>query len=545
MTEPDEFLGSGTTVTNHSDGGGPPVDAGHEVHTVRHAFGNETVTLGILAALPILLLSPNYLLSHPYWLDESWVALTAKAPLSQLLMAAASAPIGWIGLMFLVPGSGDQHQRLLPLAFAVGTVIFAYLFARDLPWPTPGYDRIAGTVTALLVAIAPIALLRQDLKQYTADACITLLILWLVVKLEATWSVRGLRTLVVVSILGSLISYASMFVVAASFVALVIVAAIQHKHRRLVDTVIAGAVTVGGLIVVAFVFVVPAVSDALTDYWRGSYLSFDDGLWALVGEIWSRFDALAPLLGFKWASLAVTLGVVGIVVIARLGRLATALVLPLLYFEMVALGVLDKYPFLDQRTSHFLLLLTVAVSAVGISGMAAGLHARWGPVGSFALVGMIAFVFYAVSPFVGTSSIPNEDARSQAQYVETNFQSGDTILVNSPGRWAFAYYWDANDPVFAPNDRSATGYSVDYDEDQITIASGRTPPEIEDGLDAALGVASGQNASGRVWLVRSHMIASEVAAWEAVLDRTDIAVEVLAVGPEPLLLVTIQAKGDM
>jgi hypothetical protein len=212
---------------------------------------------------------------------------------------------------------------------------------------------------------------------------------------------------------------------------------------------------------------------------------------------------------------------------------------------MVAFGVLDKYPFLDQCTSHFLLLLTVAVSATGISGLAAGLHARRGPVGSFVLVRMIASVLYAVSPCVGTRAIATEDARSQAQYVETNFQSGDTILVNSPGRGAFAYYWDAKDPVLAPNDRSATGYSVDYGETRITIASGRTLPEIEDGLDAALGIASGQNANGRIWLVRSHMIGPEAEAWESALDRADLAVKVLAVGPEPLLLVTIQAEGDM
>ncbi len=526
-----------------ADPGEGLTDAGYEGRSERPTVGREIVGIGILAALPILLLSPNYMLNHPYWLDESWVAITERAPLSQLLMAAASTPIGWIGLMFLVPGGGEQHQRLLPLAFAMGTVVFAYLFARDLRWPTPGYGRIAGTVTAILVAIAPIALLRQDLKQYTADAFVTLVILWLVVRLEARWSTKRLWTLAVVAILGSLVSYASMFVTAVAFPALIIAAAVQRRRRRLIDTVIAGAVTAGGLIGVALAFVLPGVSDALTAYWKGSYLSVEDGLWALIGETWDRFDALAPLLGFKWAWLAALLGIVGIVVVARLGRLAAALVLPLLYVEMITLGVLDKYPFLDQRTSHFLLLLTVAFAAVGISGLAVVLHRRWGMAGSLALIGMVAFVFYAASPYVGTESIPNEDARSQVQYIEENSRPGDTVLVNSPGRWAFAYYWHADDPVFVPSDRSATGYNVDYDEDYIVIPSGRTPPEIDDGLDIALAIASGPNASGRVWLVRSHMITSEFEAWQAALDQEGFAVESLNVGPEPLLLITIRPGG--
>lgn len=513
-----------------------------DAYSRSRAVGGEIVGIGILAALPILLLSPTYMLGHPYWLDESWVAITERAPLSQLLMAAASTPIGWIGLMFLMPGGGEQHQRLLPLAFAVGTVIFAYLFARDLRWPTPGYGRIAGTVTALLVAIAPIALLRQDLKQYTADAFVTLLVLWLVVRLEATWSGRRLWTLVAVSVAGSFVSYASMFVTAAAFGALVIAAALQRRRRRLIDTAIALAATASGLIVVALVFVLPGVSDALAVYWKGSYLSLGDGLWALIGEIWDRFDALAPLLGFKWAWLAALLGVTGIVAIARLGRMAAALVLPLLYIEMVALGILDKYPFLDQRTSHFLLLLTVVFAAVGVSGVAAALHCRWRMVGSFALIGMVAFVFYAASPYMGTESIPNEDARSQVRHIEKEFQPGDTILVSSPGRWAFAYYWAGDDPSFAADARSANGYSIDYDDDHIAIAPGRTPPEVVDGLDEAIANASGPNGSGRIWLVRSHMVDPEPDAWRSALDRDDLVVEVLDVGPEPLLLVTLQSE---
>jgi len=540
MAETQDSRSSDLAGVDPGEPSGSPVGAVPDVRSRSRTTASEIVRIGILAALPILLLSPGHMLSRPYWLDESWVAITERAPLSQLLMASASTPIGWIGLMFLTPGSGEQHQRMLPLAFSIGTVIFAYLFARDLRWPTPGFGRMAGTVTAILVAIAPIALLRQDLKQYTADACVTLLIMWLVVRLADAWSTKRLWTLVGVTVAGSLVSYASMFVTVAVFAALVIDAAIHRRHRRLIDTTVASVVSAGGLLVVALVFVLPGVSDALTVYWQGWYLSPRDGVWALMGDIWRRFDALAPLLGLRWAMLTVLLGVAGIVVMARLGNRTAALVLPFLYIEMAALGMLDKYPFLDQRTSHFLLLLTVAIAAVGLSGLAIALERRWRMIGSFALAGMIAFVFYAVSPFIGTESIPIEDARSQVQHIEANYEPGDTILVSSPARWAFAHYWTADDPVFFANDRSGTGYMVDYDEDNIVVAVGRTPPEVDDGLLAALAVASLPNANLRIWLVRSHVIASEAEAWRAALDRDDLVVEIINVGPEPLVLITIR-----
>ncbi len=170
-------------------------------------------------------------------------------------------------------------------------------------------------------------------------------------------------------------------------------------------------------------------------------------------------------------------------------------------------------------------MATVAFAAVGTSGLSAVLYRRWRPIGSLALIGMIVFVFYAVSPYIGTKSIPNEDARSQVRYIEESLQHGDTILVNSPGRWAFAYYWGADDPIFSSNARSANGYSIDYDGDDIVVAPGRTPPEVRDALDEALARASDPNANGRIWLVRSHVIAAEARAWRSALDRDDLAID--------------------
>ena len=113
-----------------------------ELHESAPAESSSRILrIGMVATLPYLLLVPPYMLEHPYSLDEAWVVVANRSPLSQLFLVTGSTPIGWTILMILTPGPGEQRQRLLPLAFAVGTVIVAYLIARDLKWTTPGAGR--------------------------------------------------------------------------------------------------------------------------------------------------------------------------------------------------------------------------------------------------------------------------------------------------------------------------------------------------------------------------------------------------------------------
>ena len=97
--------------------------------------------------------------------------------------------------------------------------------------------------SAVAVAIAPVTLVRQDLKQYTADAFLAILVLWLVVRLATAWSTRRLWTLVIVAVLSSLVSYASMFVGAAVMVSLVLVSAFRGNRQRLTQSLVAAVVT--------------------------------------------------------------------------------------------------------------------------------------------------------------------------------------------------------------------------------------------------------------------------------------------------------------
>ena len=49
-------------------------------------------------------------------------------------------------------------------------------------------DRLTAILVATGVALGSAMLIRHDLKQYTAEACDALLILWMLARLERQWS---------------------------------------------------------------------------------------------------------------------------------------------------------------------------------------------------------------------------------------------------------------------------------------------------------------------------------------------------------------------
>lgn len=76
------------------------------------------------------------------------------------------------------------------------------------------------------------------------------------------------------------------------------------------------------------------------------------------------------------SALAVPLVLAGVVTIYRLGHPVTALSFVVLWLVMVIVSAAKKYPFLNERTSTFLLTVTVVVAAVGVAGVAMALRRR-------------------------------------------------------------------------------------------------------------------------------------------------------------------------
>jgi len=218
-------------------------DAGR-AHAVRSGTGWTLFDTGVIAvavSATFALRPLHILLSRPYWFDESWPAALSRAPWSKLIGLSSSAPVGFIALVKLMPGSSDQRGRLVAIAFVAVSVATTYALTRSLEWTSRASARAAAAVAALVVMLAPATLRRNDLKQYTADAACALLLLAVGTAVDRNRTRKWLAALVAVAVVAIAFSLTALFVAVAVFGGLVLSAALDRAWRWTVEIVAAGA----------------------------------------------------------------------------------------------------------------------------------------------------------------------------------------------------------------------------------------------------------------------------------------------------------------
>lgn len=493
----------------------------------------EWVVLAALVAATFVVHNVGYVLSRPFWNDEAWVAVTTRYPLRDLPATTSSTPIGWSYLLRLVVFGGQQRLRLLPLFFAAACVPAGYFLVRALPWPDLRFRRLAATLAGVSVLAAPALAVRNDLKQYTADALVALVVLVATAWAERACTRYRLAVLTGVVIGGMFFSDAAAFTGAASFAGLVAALLLRRAWRPAAESALAGVAAAVGLLIVYEVFYARSVVSGLTAYWRAYYLPVGSGLGASWHYLYIHTQALRGPIGLGPWWIAIPFVLAGVVTLVRLDQVALGLAIPALAIEMMILSAAKKFPLLDERTSTFLMVIAVVVAAIGVLGMSRVLWSRTavGGAGACALV-VALFVVHSSGDF-RTRSIPPEDVRSPAAYVAAHLGPADVVLVNLNSNWGFAYYWTKDRPARRSDPVVLQGYVADYPlQDRIVVASNRDLAGVSAALNAALVMAR-SSPGARIWLVRTHVNPVEARAWLVALSSLHLSpVPVLGSGLE-------------
>ena len=458
------------------------------------------------------------------------MAVSDKGSLTELPWLSASTPIGFTFVVRLcLPGG--QLQRFLPLAFLAGSVVAGYGFGRVLGWPARRWSILAGALGAAAALLLPAQQLRHDLKQYTADACLAVLLFALLAWAESAWSPARGGVLGGVIVVGMLFSHPAALVGSAALGALLVVAVWTRAWSRVCGLVALFVLTGLGMGFVYLAVDRPAHNERLSTYWADFFPTAS----AMPHFVVKRLDQLRPVLGMPWQLFLVLAGI-GVLTVARLGRPATAVALVLLPVAAALAGLSGMYPLLDQRTSHFLLVTGAVLGGVAVAGVAYFVGERGRTAVGVGLVALTLVGFMAANRewlrYPERSAGAGEDVCSQVSYVAEHRRSGDVILVNLSGGYGFAYYWSADAPQFRRGDVQDTGWYVAYPPaSRIVIAAGRDQSSVNQALREAEVIAGG---GGRVWLVRTHVLADEANVWRNALAGRRM--QTIRTGSEPLAL---------
>ena len=357
----------------------------------------------------------------------------------------------------------------------------------------------------LAAAVAPSALANDDLKQYTADAFVTLLLLSLAAWVESGWKKGGpsgpgrVAVLCAACVPAVLVSHATVFVSAAVIGALGLCCLAGRRWDRLGWLAGLGlaAAAVEGAVDLAF----SSAGDnaGMQRHWAPFFIPLSSGPRQAAAFVTSHLVDALGRAGFGPWALAGLLALAGLAALWR-GRLpATALAVPLLLAELVVAGAARHYPFLDERTSLFFTVLVTVCAGLGVGALVALAFRRplTAPLGLVA-VGLAAALLLPASRAAARTGVPGSSLREQVAFVLAERQPGDVVVVGRAASFAFAYYWPQRPTFVRTRTGSAVLFQVEYpDRPDLVVSHVGSQADA----DAAMRQARARTRSGRIWLV--------------------------------------------
>jgi len=396
----------------------------------------------VLLGLGVLLRVAQYLANRSLWLDEAYLASTilhrSFAGLLRPPDYGQIVPVGFLALERAAAGIfGDSEYalRLVPLAAGLASLfLFRRVALRMLP------ARAATFALALFVFCDPLIAFSSELKQYSLDVLIALLLLDWALDVQENPGKRA--PLARAAVLGAVLVWFSLpciFVLAGIGSALLVRALFRRDRGE------AAALMGTGILWVASFAVFDAVwlskigrSPEVLAFWSRAFLplpprSLEDLYW-LPRALGAVFG---DPVGFVFRGLGVFCFLVGAAALFSSQRLRLALLAAPLLFTLLA-SALKRYPF-EGRLLLFLvpsILLLISAGAEHVRGATA----ERAPAVAVILVTLMLFhpALFAARSLLRPRT--REETRPVLSHVRERLRPGDRLYVYAAAAPAFDYY---------------------------------------------------------------------------------------------------------
>jgi hypothetical protein len=391
------------------------------------------------AVLGVALRVRNWAHDASLWLDEISVSNNILArgfgELTKPLAGEQAAPIGWLWSVHAAAdlfGHSELALRFVPMLSSVIALVAVAALSRMV------LGDIGAAITALLFATSPYMILyAAQLKQYSTDTAAVALLL-----LVSVWTARQQPTTRDLAVWTATCAVLVWFSFPAGPVALLCGAVLAVRWLRSWDSLArfaaAGAVVGGSVLCEYFLTLRHLAADkVLYGYWQqiGGYPPSDGSKVS-----WLRHVVPAVIrnpVGINWPVLALALGGLGVLAVAR-DRPTVAAILLAPMVSGLALALTNHYP-LYQRLAVYLApsaLLLVSAGAIGagrlVNEFVADRWEMWAAAGLASVLLVIATAHGVVSgldKFGGPDEITA--GREAMAYIGSHEQAGDVVLYES------------------------------------------------------------------------------------------------------------------
>lgn len=432
------------------------------------------------------------------YLDDAWVAISTRVTgIGDLLRIGSTSP-GFVlfGLRPWARWFGSTPTALQTLPFLLGVAAPPLCFAIARSWRVRFGPAL---LAAALLAVSPVhRTYSTSVKQYTAEAVATLLLLWAGARVIAEPGDRRRWTaLMIGSVVATLLSVISAVVVLGILAATALMTV--HREGTKTPRIAVLAIEGYGFFAVAWYATVlkPHLNSALYAFWHRDFIHLGDGIGTVPGQVLSR--VLDVLSGFSALDPRLTLALIVVSAVGlMLGRPALGVMLLLPTGVAVVLAAGRVAPLGTGRTDIYLYPTLALVIGTGLDQLSRALPRRTGvPMSAAALV-VACLVIVACRPVL--TPYPAEDLQPLVRRIERERRADDVTIVYPMA--SFGYGMSTRSPVhIQADDRYAMSFFVVPDDPHTFVLpmERSTPSRYAPSIDR---ITSGRE---RVWLIGSHL----------------------------------------
>jgi hypothetical protein len=378
----------------------------------------------------------QYAARRSLWVDEallSWSIVHRNyAGLTHPLAYKQGAPIGFLFLertAVVALGNNELVLRLVPLIAGLASLLLTWQLARPL------FDRAAALVAVALVAASPsLIYYSNEVKQYSSDVALTLLVVWVARPLFGDPSKRRVVVASIVAAATVWLSYPAVVAVAAVVLVLLVRAVVEERWTD-VRLTIAAAIPAAASVTAAWAVSLRRLSGEafFKTFWAAGFPPRHAGVVDAARWVGRAIDAvMADPVGLRFTVLGALMAGVGLTVVARRSRPFGAL--PAVIVVMVVGGALARVYPLQGRLALFLVpLVALALAATTDVG---------GRVGAAFAILVLVLAGHPVRVAANAVWHPVQvaETRPVLEYLAAHRAPGDRIYLHYASGAAFGYY---------------------------------------------------------------------------------------------------------
>ena len=397
----------------------------------------------IIIGFGVILRLVQYLSNRSLWIDESFLALNiidrSFSELLQPLKHHQGAPFGFLIIEKIATqifNNGEYALRLYPLLSGIASMFVFYAVARYIVKPH------AVLIAVMLFAISePLIYYSSEVKQYSCDVLIALLILYVVIVHIQPKRLTALH----VTLFGTLgatviwFSHPSVFILAGVGLGLALFRFIQKDWAIINRLSIVYLLWILSFATSYMVTLHGLSSDKkLLNYWAGGFMPFppssmDDLIWFFK----TFLEIFNDPVGLSLSGIAAFAFIIGSVSLFSEKKEQFFIMILPIFIALLASGF-SLYPFRGRLILFCvpILLLFIAKGAEDIIE-----KIRYKP----SVIGFVFLVFLIVPPFISASKIliepiVKEEIKPAINYIRENEVQGDVLYLYW-GSWpAYTYY---------------------------------------------------------------------------------------------------------